>query len=113
MLPEQNVVAPDAVMLAVGVVLTVTTLLAVAVHPPVAAVTVTVYVPVALSEIAAVVAAVLHRYVPPPVAVRVTLPGEQKVVAPDAVIPAVGVVFTVTALLAVAVQPIALVTVTV
>jgi hypothetical protein len=62
--------------------------------------------------IAAVAAPLLHAYVPPPAAVRVTLFPAQKVVGPDAEIDAVGVVLAVTDWLAVAVHE-ALVTVTV
>jgi hypothetical protein len=50
--------------------------------------------------------------VPPPDAVRVTVPGPQKVVAPDGVILTVGLALTVTIVLPTAVQPAALVTVT-
>jgi hypothetical protein len=70
-------------------------------------------VPVTFFVIAAVVSPLLHAYVPPPEAVKVTLPPEQIVVGPPAVIEAVVVVFTVTVWLAVAVQPLAFVTVTV
>ena len=62
-----------------------TTLLAVAVQP-IGLVTVTVYVPAVVGAIAAVVAAVLHAYVPPPDAVSVTLPPVQNVVEPVGVI---------------------------
>jgi hypothetical protein len=65
-----------------------------------------------LTVIAAVVGPLLHAYVPPPEAVNVTVPGLQKVVAPDGVIVAVGLELTDTVPLAVAVHPAALVTVT-
>jgi len=76
-------------------------------------VTVTVYVPEVLTVIGGETAPVLHKYVPPPEAVSFTLPGAQKVVAPDGVMVAVGFALTVTTLLAAAVQPAAFVTVTV
>ena len=53
---------------------------------PDALVVVTVYVPDALTVIIAEVAVVLHTYVPPPDAVRLTLPPAQNVVALDGVI---------------------------
>ena len=71
--------------------MTVTIWLAEAVHPAVL-VTVTVYVLEVLTVVAAVTAALLHAYEDPPEAVSVTLPGAQKVVAPDGVIAAVGMV---------------------
>jgi hypothetical protein len=100
------------VMLAVGNGLTVTVLVAVEVQP-LALVTVTVYVAsaVGLTGIVAVVAPVLHKYVPPPVAVKVVEPPLQITDVP--VMLAVGNGLTVTALVAVAVHPFALVTVTV
>jgi hypothetical protein len=100
------------VMLAVGNGLTVTVLVAVEVQP-LALVTVTVYVAsaVGLTGIVAVVAPVLHKYVPPPVAVKVVEPPLQITFVP--VMLAVGNGLTVTALVAVAVHPFALVTVTV
>ena len=60
---------------------------------------------------AAVVAAVFQRYVPPPVAVKVAFAPAQMTFVP--VIAVVGSGFTVTVRVAVAVQPAALVTVTV
>ena len=60
---------------------------------------------------AAVVAPVLHKYVPPPVAVRIVLVPLHIVAVPLMLAVADG--FTVTAWLAVAVQPLAFVTVTV
>jgi hypothetical protein len=79
----QAVVVPE--MEAVGIVFTVTTCEAVAVHP-VDEVTVTVYVPLVEKVLPALVVAFppLHRYVPPPVAVSVTLP--QPVLLPIMVI---------------------------
>ena len=53
-----------------------------------------------------------HRYPVPPEAVRSTDPPEQKVVGPFGVIRATGSGLTVTVLLAVLVQPLELVTVT-
>jgi hypothetical protein len=63
---------------------------------PFPSVVVTVYVPLALTVIAAVVAPVDQRYETPPDAVSVTLPPAQNVVAPLGVIVAVGNGFTVT-----------------
>ena len=58
---------------------------------PFAAVTVTVYVPGALTEVPAVVAPLLQAYVPPPVAVKLILVVEQvNSVVEGGVIPAVG-----------------------
>jgi hypothetical protein len=91
-----------------GLAFTVSDVLAVAVQP--LAVTVTVYGPAVLTVLAAVVGPLLHAYVPPPLAVKVVLPPEHIVVVP--VIPAVGNGFTVSVVLAVAVQPL-VVTVTV
>jgi hypothetical protein len=100
------------VMFAIGNGLTVTVLVAVDVQP-LALVTVTVYVAsaVGLTGIVAVVAPVFHKYVPPPVAVKFVLPPLQITFVP--VIFAIGKAFTATPLLAVAVQPLAFVTVTV
>ena len=108
--PLQIVLMP--VMLAVGTGLTVITRLAVEVQP-LALVTVTVYVVVVVgfTGIVAVVAPVFHKYVPPPAAVILPLKPLQSVEIP--LILAVGVGLTATPLLAVAVQPLALVTVTV
>jgi hypothetical protein len=84
------------VMLAVGKELTVTTWLAVA-EQLLEFVTVTVYVALAvgLTVMAAVVAPVLHEYVPPPAAVNVVLPPLQITDVP--VMLAVGNGLTVTA----------------
>ena len=99
-----------------GVLFKVVVIDAVDVHP-LAAVTVTVNVPAVVNELAAVdgVAPPLHAYVPPPVAVTLILGVVQVMaVVPELlVIPAVGLGFTVSVLLAVDVQPAALVTVTV
>jgi hypothetical protein len=100
------------VILAVGKALTVTVLVAVAVHP-FELVTVTVYVALAvgLTLIDAVVSPVLHAYVPPPAAVNEVLPPLQITFVP--VILAVGNGLTVIACAAVAVQLLPFVTVTV
>jgi hypothetical protein len=100
------------VMLAVGSGLTVIACVAVEVQP-LAFVTVTVYVALAvgLIVIPAVVAPVLHKYVPLPVAVNVVEPPLQITDVP--VILAVGNGLTVTACVAVAVQLLPFVTVTV
>ena len=100
-------------MLTVGSAFTVTVRLAVF-WQPVAAVPVTVYVPLLLTVIAAVVCPPgLHRYVFAPLAVSVTLPPAQNVVGPPGVILTVGSAFTVTVRLAVFWQPVAAVPVTV
>ena len=91
----------------VGLAITVTVPLAIAVH--VAMVTVTVYVAAVPVEIEMPVAPVLHRYVPPPVTVSVAVPPAQIV---GLLTVGVGSAVTVTLALLVAVQPSALVTVT-
>ncbi len=93
----------------VGTGYTVTTPLAVAAQPA-ALVAVTVYVPAVVVEMLVVVAPVLHRYEVPPVAVRVMLVPLQ---ADGLLTAGVGLAAAVTVPLAVAVQPAALVTVTV
>ena len=70
------------------------------------------YVPVAFAVMVDVVAPPFHAYVPPPDAVSITLSGVQNVVGPNAVIEADGAGLTVTAWLADAVHPAALLTVT-
>src|SRR5712691_8530582 len=88
--PAQNVVGPPAVMLAVGLALTVTAVgVDVALHP-LASVTVTLELPLALTVIDDVVAPFDQRYDDPLDAVSVTLPPAQNVVGPPAVILAVG-----------------------
>jgi hypothetical protein len=112
--PAQNVVAPLGVIVAVGNGFTVTVCDVGVDVQPFAFVVVTVYVPDAITVIAAVVAPVDHRYDTPPLAVSVTLPPAQSVVAPLGVIVAVGSEFTVTVCDAgVDVQPFASVVVTV
>lgn len=113
--PAQNVVGPLAVIVGVDGVVVAVTIVAVEVaeHPPL--VTVTVYEPEADTEMDGVVAPVDQEF---PVAeedVKVTDPGEQKVVGPPAVIVGVaGVGLTVTVVAAdVRVQPEAFETVTV
>jgi hypothetical protein len=70
------------------------------VEHPAAFVTVTVLDPAVVAMIEAVVAPVLHKYDVPALAVNVTLPPEQKVVAPPAVMFATGAAFTVMAVIA-------------
>jgi hypothetical protein len=72
----------------VGLGFTVTTAFAEVEQEPVdvVCVTTTLYVPEAIALIACVVAAVDHAYVLPADAVNVTLPPEQNVVGPEAVI---------------------------
>lgn len=98
-------------MVAVGWALTVKVRLAVAVQPFEAWVTVTVYAPAALREMLAVVAPVLHRYVPPPEATKTVVWPAQMLLLPVAA--ALGAVFRFKILLAVAVQLFVPVTVTV
>ncbi len=77
-------------------------------------VTVTVGLDVVETVIEAVVSPVLQEYDVPALAVKTTLPPEQKVVAPPAVIVAIGKALTVTAAaVLVAEQPLASVTCTV
>ncbi len=64
-------------------------------------------------DVAAVVLPFDHWYPVPPDPVRVTEPPAQKVVGPPGVITATGSALTVTEVLSVSVQPLALVTVTV
>jgi hypothetical protein len=108
--PLQIVVVPP--MTTMGNAFTVTNCVLVDVHP-LAFVTVTVYVVLALglTLMATVVAVVDHTYDVPPLAVNVVLWPLQIVVVP--VIAGVGKAFTVTVLLVVAVHPFAFVTVTV
>lgn len=80
-------------------------------HAPL--VTMTVNVPLLVTLIDGVVAPLDHKYVPVPPAVSVTLPPAQNVVGPLGVIVATGVGSTVTVVGAdIALQPLALVTVT-
>jgi hypothetical protein len=96
-----------------GVVFKVTTAVSVSVQP-FAAVTVTVYVPAVVIELeAASVEPLLHKYVPPPLAVKIVLVVVQSK-AKTPLIAAVGsVVFNVTTAVSESVQPLAAVTVTV
>ncbi len=111
--PEQNVVGPSAVMLAVGFAFAVTTVGDDAALHPLAFVTVTLKLPLALTVMACVVAPVDQRYDAPLDAVNVTLPPAQKVVGPPGVMVAVGFAFAMTAVGDdVALQPFAFVTVT-
>jgi hypothetical protein len=91
---------------------TVTTELSVSAQP-LELVTVTVYIPLVVTDIAEVVAEVDHKYPVPPEAVSTTDPPWQKVVGPPAVMTADGSGLTVTSVLSVSAQPPELVTVTV
>jgi hypothetical protein len=95
------------VIIAAGIVLSgVTVREAEAVQPLLPSVTVTVYVPAAFTLKAAVVAPVLHRYVPPPEAVKVPEGVAQVKVKVAGAMAAVGtVLFWFTVREAVAVQP--------
>lgn len=95
--PLQMLVGPPAVIVAVGMVFTTMLIGADVVEHPAAFVTVTVLDPAVVAEIEAVVAPVLHKYDVPALAVKVTLPPEQKLVAPPAVMFATGAAFTVMA----------------
>lgn len=94
--PLQKVVGPPAVIVAVGIVFTTILIGADVVEHPAAFVIVTVLEPAVVAVIEAVVAPVLHKYDVPALAVKVTLPPEQKVVGPFAVMLAFGAAFTVT-----------------
>lgn len=111
--PAQNVVGPDAPMVAAGFAFTVTAVEAESVLHPAALVTVTLYDPEAETSIDCDVAPVDQSHDVPALAVSVTEPPSQKVVGPEAEIVAAGSAFTVTAVAAeVALQPAALLTVT-
>ena len=106
--PWQIVLLPEISQ--TGFVTTVNTLLQELVHPA-ALVTVTLYVPAAVRLlIVALVAPVDHKYVPPPVAVKLVEPPAQIVLLP--VMLQLGVGFTVNTLLQELVHPAPLVTVT-
>jgi hypothetical protein len=93
--PAQTVWSAPA--LTVGNELTVTTVAALAADTqPLASVTCTVGEDVVETVIEDVVAPVLQRYDEPELAVKTTLPPEQKVIGPPAVIVAVGNALTVT-----------------
>jgi hypothetical protein len=117
LLPEQKVVAPPAVIVAVGKSLTVTAIAVLADEIQLFTfLTCTVCEPVVETVIEAVVAPLLQRYDEPSLAVKTTLPPEQKVVTPPAVIVGVdGKVLTVTgiAVLAAEIQLFAFLTCTV
>src|SRR5258708_7833022 len=100
-------------MLAVGLALTVTVVGALVALQPLAFVTVTRWLPLALTVIEDVVAPFDQRYDDPLDAVSVTLPPAQNVVGPPAVMLAVGLALTVTIVGGlVPLQPFASVTVT-
>ena len=84
--PAQNVVAPDAVIVAVGVGFTATLTAGAVPEQPVPSVTTTLYEPLADTVIDWVVAPFDHAYDAPAVAVSVTLPPVQKLVGPFGVI---------------------------
>src|SRR5215204_533159 len=106
--PTQNSVSP--VMLTSGLGCSVTVMEATSVQPN-PLVTSTVNVPLSETVMDAVVAPVLHKYVPPPVAVRTVEPPSQKSVSP--VIFASGFGCSITVIDATSVQPNPLVTSTV
>jgi hypothetical protein len=95
--PLQNVVAPDADMVAVGNDDTETVVAGDVAEHPVAFVTLTVYEPAVVVLIDCVVCPPgVHKYDEPVFAVNVTLFPEQSVVDPEAVIVADGAAATVT-----------------
>ncbi|GAA4446961.1 hypothetical protein GCM10023189_02670 [Nibrella saemangeumensis] len=99
-------VAEDGLMLAIGVVFSTATVLLVMAVQPLTFVTVNEYVVVLTGEmlITAEVSVVLHRYVPPPLAVRLTVGLAQVAVAEPGAILAVGEAFPVTTIVEVFVQ---------
>ena len=111
--PAQNVVSPDALIVATGGGFTVTSVEEEVALQPEALVTVTWKLPDALTTIDCVVAPLDQRYDAPLLAVSVTEPPSQNVVAPEALIVATGVGLTVTLVEEdVVLQPAAFVTVT-
>jgi hypothetical protein len=111
LVPEHIFVVKE-VIAGVGKALTVTAIAELVAKQPIEFVTVTVYDPAVVAVMAAVVAPLLQRYDVPVLAVKTTLPPEQKVVAPPAVIDAVvaaGAAFIVAEV--VAIHPLASVTV--
>jgi hypothetical protein len=111
--PSQNVVAPEGVIVAVGRGLTVTVVADEVALQPLAFVIVTLKLPLEVTSIDGVVAPFDQTYDEPALAVSVTDPPSQNVVAPDGVIVATGRALTVTAVADdVVLQPLALVTVT-
>jgi len=109
--PGQNEVGPLAVMVAVGLFVTVTTVGAdVAEQLPL--LTVTEYEPAVVTVIDFVVFPFDHRYELPVLAVSVTLPPGQNDVGPFAVIVAVGLFVTVTTVGAEVAEQLPLLTVT-
>ena len=113
-LPAQNVVGPEGVIVAIGLLFTVTAVDAEVAEQPLAFVTATLKLPVALTVIDCVVAPFDHKYDEPAEAVSVTEPPAQNVVGPEAVIVAIGFSLTVTAtgVEVALVQPLPFVTVT-
>ena len=112
--PEQKVVTPPVVIVAIGKALTITAAAVLIAEQPLASVTVTVGEDVVETVIEDVVSPLLQRYDEPALDVKSTLPPEQKVVVVAGVIVAVGKALTVTTVpVLVAVQPFASVTVTV
>src|SRR5688572_8937266 len=89
--PSQNVVGPEGVRVAVAGVFTTTGIGAEVATQPVASVTSTVSVSVAEMITDCVVAPLDQSHDAPLFALRVTLPGPQKVVGPDGVMLAAGV----------------------
>ena len=83
-------IAPTAVNVGVTFGLTVTAVTVIIEQPLTLSVTCTVYDPDVVAVIEAVVAPLLQRYDVPPLAVKTTLPPEQNVNGPVAVIIAVG-----------------------
>jgi hypothetical protein len=110
---EQSKIVVGEVIEAIGkVALKVIVVLAVAVQP-LAAVTTTEYVPAVVMFFVADVMPSFHKYVPPPVAVKVMLVVEQSKIVVEDVIEATGIEESVVIIVeAVAVQPLLAVTTT-
>lgn len=108
MLDPEHIDVCGELMMATGDEVTVTVTEVLVAVQPLLAVTVTAYVPEAVMFTDCVVAALLHKYDVADEDVSVTLPPEQKVVAPDGVMVAVGGVSIDTVMsLLVALQPLA------
>jgi len=88
LVPEHIFVVKEVID-GVGKALTVTAIAELVAKQPIEFVTVTEYEPEVVAAMACVVAPLLQRYDEPALAVKTTLPPEQKVVAPPAVIVAV------------------------
>jgi hypothetical protein len=110
---EQSKIVEGDVILATGIEGSAVIIVEAFAVQPLLAVTTTEYVPAVVTFFVAEVVPSFHRYVPPPVAVKVILVVEQFKIVVSEVIEAIGnVVLEVIVVLAVAVQPLAAVTTT-